>query len=281
MFLAGTRAAKRQASTIALSASKLAATPSSEFPRFSRTRVVYLWPPNAAVVIVDEEQRFGAAQKAALNGLAHGLHRLSMTATPIPRTLQTAMIGLRDLSVLLTPPAARTPVRTLVLPYEEGIARHALLHEHRRGGQSFVVCPRVEDIADLRERLGRLVPELSIAVLHGKMPEVRDPTSRHTKDIRMEAKRRLQSARLDERRQPRPRRRRCDARRRPRRCIILIGPTRAHCGNPDQNPRWQCWVNPRMAEIAASGFTILHKPAEVEELRREMARMLGEQQARS
>ncbi|MCJ2088958.1 DEAD/DEAH box helicase [Methylobacterium sp. E-005] len=122
-----------------------------------------------ALTVIDEEQRFGAKMKADLRRLAEGGHVLTLTATPIPRTLQAALVGLQSLSVLATPPALRQPVRTVVAPYDSEAVREALIREHRRGGQSFVVCPRIEDIAPMAERLRALVPDLSILVAHGEL----------------------------------------------------------------------------------------------------------------
>jgi transcription-repair coupling factor (superfamily II helicase) len=122
------------------------------------------------LVVIDEEQRFGAAHKAKLQGLSEGVHVLTLTATPIPRTLQAALVGLQDISVIATPPAQRQPIRTFVVPFDEVTIREALLRERGRGGQSFVVCPRVEDIEPMSARLRELVPELQVLVAHGQMP---------------------------------------------------------------------------------------------------------------
>jgi transcription-repair coupling factor (superfamily II helicase) len=124
------------------------------------------------LLVVDEEQRLGAKQKAQLKGLRgrEGLHVLTLTATPIPRTLQAALVGLRDLSVIATPPARRQPVRTLRAPLDDALLAQALRREARRGGQSFVVCPQIEDIAPMRERITGLLPELSLIEAHGVMP---------------------------------------------------------------------------------------------------------------
>ena len=128
-------------------------------------------------MIIDEEQRFGARIKAKLRSFSQGLHLLTLSATPIPRTLQRAMVGLQALSVLTSPPARRLPIRTVVTPFSPSILRQGLLHERRRGGQSFVVCPRIEDIEPLRAHLTDIVPELQLKVAHGKMPaEVIDET---------------------------------------------------------------------------------------------------------
>ncbi|WP_242414657.1 helicase-related protein [Sphingomonas panni] len=121
-----------------------------------------------ALVVIDEEQRFGAKDKAKLRELAD--HVMTLSATPIPRTLQSALIGLQQLSVLATPPARRQPIRTAVTDFDEVTVRTALLRERMRGGQSFVVVPRIEDIAPLEERLRKLAPELTLVVAHGKMP---------------------------------------------------------------------------------------------------------------
>ncbi len=122
-----------------------------------------------ALVVVDEEQRFGAADKAKLHGLGAG-HVLTLSATPIPRTLQSAMVGLQTISVIATPPARRQPIRTSVTIFDDATIRTALMRERGRGGQSFVVVPRIEDMAPLSTTLARLVPELRIVTAHGKMP---------------------------------------------------------------------------------------------------------------
>ena len=121
-----------------------------------------------ALTVIDEEQRFGAKDKARLREMAD--HVMTLSATPIPRTLQSALIGLQQLSVLATPPARRQPIRTAVAAFDEVTVRTALLRERSRGGQSFVVVPRIEDIAPLEERLRKLVPDLDLVVAHGKMP---------------------------------------------------------------------------------------------------------------
>jgi transcription-repair coupling factor (superfamily II helicase) len=122
------------------------------------------------LVVIDEEQHFGAAHKAKLRALAKGIHVLTMTATPIPRTLQAAMVGLQEVSLLTSPPAERRPVRIFLTPFDGASVRDALLRERRRGGQSFVVCPRIEDIEPMAARLRQLVPELDLAIAHGRMP---------------------------------------------------------------------------------------------------------------
>jgi transcription-repair coupling factor (superfamily II helicase) len=121
------------------------------------------------LVVIDEEQRFGAADKAKLRG-SGDVHLLTLSATPIPRTLQIALIGLQQISIIATPPARRQPIRTSLDQYDDGRIRTALLREKGRGGQSFVVVPRIEDMAILSEKLRRVVPDLVLVEAHGKMP---------------------------------------------------------------------------------------------------------------
>jgi transcription-repair coupling factor (superfamily II helicase) len=121
------------------------------------------------LVIVDEEQRFGVTHKERLKALKADVHMLTLTATPIPRTLQMAMSGLRELSVIQTPPVDRLAVRTYVIPWDPVVLREALLREHYRGGQSFLVTPRIADLPDIEEFLRAEVPEVRYVVAHGQM----------------------------------------------------------------------------------------------------------------
>jgi transcription-repair coupling factor (superfamily II helicase) len=121
------------------------------------------------LVIVDEEQHFGVAHKEKLKALKADVHVLTLTATPIPRTLQMAMSGLRDLSVIQTPPVDRLAVRTYVTPWDGVVVREALLREHYRGGQSFFVVPRVADLPEMEEWLREEVPEVKAVTAHGQM----------------------------------------------------------------------------------------------------------------
>ena len=121
------------------------------------------------LVIVDEEQHFGVAHKERLKAFKADVHMLTLTATPIPRTLQMAMSGLRDLSVIQTPPVDRLAVRTYVTPFDGVVLREALLREHYRGGQSFFVVPRVADLPDMEEWLREQVPEVKFVTAHGQM----------------------------------------------------------------------------------------------------------------
>jgi transcription-repair coupling factor (superfamily II helicase) len=121
------------------------------------------------LVIVDEEQHFGVTHKERLKALRADVHVLTLTATPIPRTLQMAMSGLRELSVIQTPPIDRLAVRTYVTPWDGVVLREALLREHYRGGQSFFVVPRIADLPNMEEWLAEQVPEVKFVTAHGQM----------------------------------------------------------------------------------------------------------------
>ncbi len=123
------------------------------------------------LLVVDEEQRFGVKQKELLRQLKLKVDVISMSATPIPRTLQMSLAGLRDISVIETPPEGRRPVRTYVGEYEEELVRGAILREHERGGQAFFLHNRVESIEETAERLRALCPGVRFAVAHGQMGE--------------------------------------------------------------------------------------------------------------
>ncbi len=122
------------------------------------------------LLIVDEEQHFGVGHKERLKALRTEVHVLTLTATPIPRTLQLALTGVRELSIIASPPIDRLAVRTSVSPFDPLIVREALLRERYRGGQSFYVCPRIENLAEAKEFLAKNVPEARVAVAHGQMP---------------------------------------------------------------------------------------------------------------
>jgi transcription-repair coupling factor (superfamily II helicase) len=123
------------------------------------------------LVIVDEEQRFGVRQKEALKALRANVHLLTLTATPIPRTLNMAMAGLRDLSIIATPPAHRLAVQTFVAPWDGATLREAHQRELARGGQVYFLHNDVESIGRMQRELQDLVPEARIGVAHGQMPE--------------------------------------------------------------------------------------------------------------
>ena len=124
---------------------------------------------NLGLVIVDEEQRFGVTHKEKLKQLRSDVHVLTLTATPIPRTLQMAMSGLRELSTIQTPPVDRLAVRTYVMEWDDMVMREALLREHHRGGQSFIVVPRISDMAEVEDWLHKHVPEVKFISAHGQM----------------------------------------------------------------------------------------------------------------
>ncbi len=122
------------------------------------------------LLIVDEEQHFGVSHKERLKQLRAEVHVLTLSATPIPRTLQLALTGVRDLSIIASPPVDRLAVRTFVAPHDPLMIREALLRERYRGGQAFYVVPRIEDLASVKDFLDKNVPEMKVAVAHGQMP---------------------------------------------------------------------------------------------------------------
>ncbi len=128
-------------------------------------------PKELGLVILDEEQRFGVAQKELLRSLRLEVDVLALSATPIPRTLHMSLSGLRDISIIETPPAGRHPIRTTVGEYDEELVRAALEREHARGGQSFYLHNRVESIDEAAEKLQQLCPELRFLVAHGQISE--------------------------------------------------------------------------------------------------------------
>ena len=123
------------------------------------------------LVIVDEEHRFGVRHKEAIKTLRSEVDVLTLTATPIPRTLNMALGGLRDMSLIATPPAERLAVKTFVSEWNDVVIREACLREVKRGGQVYFIHNRVDDILRIEEQLSKLVPEASIRVGHGQMPE--------------------------------------------------------------------------------------------------------------
>jgi len=124
---------------------------------------------NLGLVIVDEEQHFGVKHKEKLKTLRADVHLLTLTATPIPRTLQMALTGIREMSIIATPPVDRLAVRTYVLPWDPVTVREALLREKYRGGQAYYVAPRLKDLPDIERFLSEQVPEVSFVVGHGQM----------------------------------------------------------------------------------------------------------------
>jgi transcription-repair coupling factor (superfamily II helicase) len=126
---------------------------------------------NIGLVIVDEEHRFGVRHKEAIKSLRSQIDVLTLTATPIPRTLNMALGGIRDMSLITTPPAERLAVKTFVTEWNDVLVREACLREIMRGGQVYFVHNRVEDIGRIGERLAELVPEATVRIGHGQMPE--------------------------------------------------------------------------------------------------------------
>jgi transcription-repair coupling factor (superfamily II helicase) len=126
---------------------------------------------DVGLVIIDEEHRFGVRHKEAIKSLRSHIDILTLTATPIPRTMNMALGGLRDMSLITTPPAERLAVKTFVTEWNDVLVREACLREIKRGGQVYFIHNRVQDIATMGERLSKLVPEAKIRVGHGQMPE--------------------------------------------------------------------------------------------------------------
>lgn len=124
---------------------------------------------NLGLLIVDEEQRFGVIQKEKLKKMQEHIHILTLSATPIPRTLQMSLTGVRDLSIIATPPVDRQAVKTYIMNYDSIVIREAILREFYRGGQIFYVCPRISDISEILPKLNELVPEVKVVVAHGQM----------------------------------------------------------------------------------------------------------------
>ena len=121
------------------------------------------------LLVIDEEQHFGVKHKERLKELRADVHVLTLSATPIPRTLQLALSGIREMSVIATPPIDRMAVRTYVTPFDPLTVREALLRERYRGGQSFYVAPRIADLPDAEKYLRVTTPELKVVTAHGQM----------------------------------------------------------------------------------------------------------------
>lgn len=125
---------------------------------------------NLGLAIVDEEQRFGVRHKERLKQLRAEVHVLTLTATPIPRTLQMALSGVRDLSIIASAPVDRLSIRTFIMPFDEVVVREALLREFARGGQAFLVVPRIQDLPGAEAYLRHYLPDAKSVVAHGQMP---------------------------------------------------------------------------------------------------------------
>lgn len=125
---------------------------------------------NLGLLIIDEEQHFGVAHKEKLKAIKSDVHVLTLTATPIPRTLQLSLTGVKQLSIIATPPVDRLAARTFVMPFDKVMVKEAIYREKFRHGQTFFVCPRVSDIFGVEKELRELVPDVKILVAHGQMP---------------------------------------------------------------------------------------------------------------
>ena len=125
---------------------------------------------NLGLLIIDEEQHFGVAHKEKLKQIKSDVHVLTLTATPIPRTLQLSLTGVKSLSVIATPPVDRLAARSFVMPFDKVMIKEAVYREKYRGGQTFFVCPRVSDIHEVEKELRTLLPDIKILVAHGQMP---------------------------------------------------------------------------------------------------------------
>ncbi len=124
---------------------------------------------NLGLVVVDEEQHFGVVHKERLKELKTGVHVLTLTATPIPRTLQLSLSGVRELSVIATPPIDRLAVKTYVMPFDPVVIKEAILREHFRGGQTFFVVPRISDMPEVADVLKSILPDIKVVQAHGQM----------------------------------------------------------------------------------------------------------------
>jgi transcription-repair coupling factor (superfamily II helicase) len=127
---------------------------------------------NIGLLIIDEEQHFGVAQKERLKDLKNNVHVLTLTATPIPRTLQMSLTGIKELSLIATPPVDRLAVRTFVTPFDPLVIKEALLQEYNRGGRSFYVCPRINDLTEINNAIRELAPNLKTVIAHGQMQAI-------------------------------------------------------------------------------------------------------------
>jgi transcription-repair coupling factor (superfamily II helicase) len=125
---------------------------------------------NLALVIIDEEQHFGVKQKEKLKALKEDVNLLTLSATPIPRTLQMSLTGIRDLSLIATPPIDRMAVRSFVMPFDELVIKQAILREYHRGGQIFCICPRIKDLELTADKIAKIAPHIKHVVAHGQMP---------------------------------------------------------------------------------------------------------------
>ena len=125
---------------------------------------------NLSLLIVDEEQHFGVSHKERLKKLKKSIHVLTLSATPIPRTLQMSLAGIRELNLITTPPVNRIATKISVAPFDPVMVKEALIRERNRGGQSFYICPRISDLSSMEDTLRTIVPNLKVVKAHGKVP---------------------------------------------------------------------------------------------------------------
>ncbi|WP_230957194.1 transcription-repair coupling factor [Ehrlichia ruminantium] len=125
---------------------------------------------NLSLIIIDEEQQFGVKQKELLKKIKPNVHVLSLSATPIPRTLHMSLCGIKNLSLIKTPPKDRLPVTTYTTNYNDNIIRDAIIHEYERGGKIFYVCPQINNIKNISDNLTRLLPNIRVGIAHGQLP---------------------------------------------------------------------------------------------------------------
>ncbi len=124
---------------------------------------------NLGLIIIDEEQHFGVGQKEKLKEIKNNAHIITLSATPIPRTMQMSLAGIKDLSIIATPPMDRLPVHTVVMPFDPVVLRDAIMRERNRNGRVFYITPRIQYIDELQRQISKIVPEIKIGVAHGKM----------------------------------------------------------------------------------------------------------------
>lgn len=132
---------------------------------------------NLGLLIVDEEQHFGVTHKEKLKTLKEDVHILTLSATPIPRTLQLSLTGIKQLSIIATPPVDRMAARSFVMPFDQVMIKEAVYREKYRGGQTFFVCPRISDLIEVEDKLRQLLPDIKIVAAHGQMP------AKHLEDV--------------------------------------------------------------------------------------------------
>lgn len=128
---------------------------------------------NLCLVIIDEEQQFGVSQKEHFKKIRNSIHILSLSATPIPRTFQMSLNGIKDLSIIASPPLDRLSINSYVMPVDKAVLRNAIMREHYRGGKTFFIVPHIKNLNNILEKIKNIVPEIKVALAHGQMPPVK------------------------------------------------------------------------------------------------------------